>query len=58
MKVGDLVKVLFPYEANCIGVFMGWDDPDGYGRDRAYVFWDGGIYSTPIDQVELLNESR
>jgi hypothetical protein len=67
MKVGDLVKVSFGYGDEVVGIFMGYDE---YERDDEYevwepfpptlaqVFWEGEIYSTPIDQIEVLNESR
>ena len=67
MKVGDLVKVVFPYDEETIGIFMGYDKTsfteqpgDDYPRDpaRANVFWDGEIYSTALDQIEVINESR
>ena len=66
MKPGDLVKVMFgPHEKPVLGVFIR-DDIVAIGRDaegypvitRAYVLWDGQIYSTAIDQMEGLNESR
>ena len=58
MKAGDLVKVVFPYEEDSIGIFLAWDDADPHVFRRAFVFWDGEIYSTAADQVELINESR
>ena len=66
MKVGDLVKVVFPYNEEAIGIFMGYDETsfteqpwDDYPYDpsRAHVFWEGEIYSTPLDQIEVINES-
>ena len=66
MKVGDLVKVSFdPIEKPVIGIFIR-DDTKVYAEDnegfpiitRAYVLWEGEICSTPLDQLEILNESR
>ena len=65
MKPGDLVKVMFgPHEKPVLGVFIR-DDIVAIGRDaegypvitRAYVLWDGQIYSTPLEQMEVVNES-
>ena len=63
MKVGDLVKVHFPYGEETVGIFMGltkWDTRPGEEliTSRADVFWDGEVYSTALDQIEVLNESR
>jgi len=66
MKRGDLVKVVFPYGEEAIGIFMGYDETsfteqpwDDYPYDptRAHVFWEGETYSTALDQIEVINES-
>jgi len=65
VKMGDMVLVTFGCSDRPIaGVFIS-DDTDCYGEDqngdkvltRAHVMWDGGIYSTPLDQLELINEN-
>ena len=66
MKLGDLVKVSFgPIEKPVTGIFIRDDtyatgvDKDGWTViTRAFVLWEGEICSTPLDQLELLNESR
>ena len=66
MKVGDLVKVSFgPNEKSITGIFIRDDtyatglDKDGWQViTRAFVLFDGEVYSTPLDQMELINESR
>ena len=66
MKVGDLVKVTFgPNEKPTTGIFIRDDtyatglDKDGWPIiTRAFVLFDGEVYSTPLDQMELINESR
>ena len=71
MKIGDLVRVTFYSDEDpVIGVFIA-DDVEAWSRDpngdkvitRARVLWEGQIYSTPIDQLEIisaqqLNENR
>jgi S-adenosylhomocysteine hydrolase len=66
MKVGDLVMVTFGRgSAATVGIFV-CDDTNatGYDKDgfrvitRGFVLWDGDIFSTPIDQIEVVNESR
>ncbi len=66
MKLGDLVKVSFgPNEKPITGIFIR-DDTKAYAEDsegyrivtRAYVLWEGEICSTPLDQLEILNEGR
>jgi|TARA_R110000744_G_scaffold335200_4_gene440544 hypothetical protein len=71
MKVGDLVRVTFVRgledrdETATVGIFIR-DDTVATGQDkhgdliitRAFVLWDGGVYSTPLDQMEVLSESR
>ena len=67
VRQGDLVRVLFPYDETLVGVFMGYD-PSSYREQpwddfpvdptRAKVFWDGQIYSTPLDQIEAINETQ
>ena len=67
MKMGDLVKVSFgPNEKSITGIFIRDDtcyatglDKDGWTViTRAYVLWEGEICSTPLDQLEILNERR
>ena len=66
MKLGDLVKVSFgPNEKSITGIFIRDDtyatglDKDGWTViTRAFVLWEGEICSTPLDQLEILNESR
>ena len=65
MKAGDLVLVTFETESPLVGIFLRDDvratgiDKDGYPIiTRAYVLWDGEACSTPLDQLELINESR
>ena len=66
MKVGDVVKVTFgPNEKPTVGIFVR-DDTVATGRDkdgfpvvtRAFVLWEGEVYSTPLDQMEMISESR
>ena len=66
MKIGDLVKVTFSNSArSCIGIFVR-DDTVATGRDkdgfpvvtRAFVLWEGEVYSTPLDQMEMISERR
>jgi len=67
MKIGDLVRVTFggwASEEATIGIFVrddtvatGWDK-DGFPVvTRAFVLWEGEVYSTPLDQIELINSS-
>ena len=60
MKVGDLVYVHFPGEDSVIGVFLRYETGPyaAIPPTRAQVFWDGDVYSTPRDQLEVINESR
>ena len=67
MKVGDLVMVSFPtgYEKSVVGIYVRDDtcatglDKDGYPVIiRAHVLWDGAVYSTPLDQLEIINETQ
>jgi hypothetical protein len=66
MKMGDLVKVTFgPNEESTTGIFIRDDtqcfteDGGGYPIiNRAHVLWNGEVYSTPLDQLEILNEGR
>jgi len=58
MKVGDLVKVKFPDEKPVLGVFIRDDIVVSGFAVRALVLWDGQVYSTPIEQIEIINESR
>jgi hypothetical protein len=67
MKLGDLVKVSFGLNGcdSITGIFIR-DDTKCFAEDnegfpiitRAYVWWEGEICSTPLDQLEILNESR
>jgi hypothetical protein len=59
MKAGDLVRVSFPtgYEKPVLGVYLR-DDIVIYGvATRALILWEGQIYSTPLDQMEVISES-
>jgi hypothetical protein len=67
MKHGDLVKVSFGLNGvdSITGIFIEDDtyatglDKDGWTViTRAYVLWEGEICSTPLDQLEILNECR
>ena len=70
MKLGDLVRVTFGHgdgrgETATTGIFIRDDtiatDQDKHGDliiTRAFVMWDGKVYSTPLDQMEVINESR
>ena len=68
MKVGDLVRVTFrgwAGEEATIGIFVRDDtvatglDTDGFPVvTRAFVLWGGEVYSTPLDQLEVISESR
>ena len=66
MKVGDLVRITFgDIEEDIFGIFIEDDvyatgqDPEGYPIiTRAHVLWEGQIYSTPLNQLEVINESR
>jgi len=61
MKIGDIVIVSFGYGKSVVGIFIE-DDTIAYGEDsngdkiitRAHVLWEGQIYSTPIDQLEVI----
>jgi len=63
MEVGDLVMVTFgPSETPALGIFIEDDtyatglDKDGWPIiTRAFVLWDGEVYSTPLDQLELIS---
>jgi hypothetical protein len=66
VKPGDLVLVTFCDGAlPSVGIYVR-DDTYATGLDsegwtvitRGYVLWDGAVYSTPLDQLELINESR
>ena len=66
MKVGDLVKVSFgPNEKSITGIFIR-DDTKCFAEDnegfpiitRAHEWWEGKMSSPPLDQLEILNESR
>ena len=67
MKMGDLVKVTFGLNGvdSITGIFIR-DDTKAVGESaegfpiitRAYVLWEGEVYSTPLDQLEILNEGR
>lgn len=65
MKIGDLVRVNFPAEKSVVGIYVRDDtywtglDPAGWPIiTRAFVLWGGEVCSTPLDQLELLSESR
>jgi len=60
VQVGDLVLVTFPFDSPEIGIFLGmtvWNDAPTRttSAERADVFWDGEIISTPVDQIEVIN---
>ena len=60
MKVGDLVRVSFGYDKygkidSVTGLFV---SHDAEYPARAHVFWEGEVYSTPLDQLEVISESR
>jgi len=66
MKLGDLVRVTFGRgETATAGIFIR-DDTVATGQDkhgdliitRAFVLWGGEVCSTPLDQMEIINESR
>jgi hypothetical protein len=65
VKIGDVVKITFPYQKSTVGVFIR-DDTVAIGRDkdgfpvvtRAFVLWGGEVYSTPLDQMEVISENR
>jgi hypothetical protein len=65
VKIGDLVKVNFPCDLSQVGIYVR-DDTFSCGEDcngynvitRGEVFWDGDIISTPLDQLEVISESR
>jgi hypothetical protein len=66
VKLGDLVKVSFGLNEKPItGIFIRDDtyatglDKDGWTViTRAFVLWEGEICSTPLDQLEVISESR
>ena len=66
MTMGDLVMVTFGRgETAELGIFIR-DDTSAIGEDengdliitRAFVLWGGEVYSTPLDQMELISEVR
>ena len=66
MRAGDLVMVTFGRgETAVTGIFIE-DDTISCGENkdgdkiltRAHVLWDGFVYSTPLDQMRIVNESR
>ena len=66
MQVGDMVLVTFGlHEESVVGVFIS-DDTEAVARDsngdkvitRAHVLWDGEVYSTPLDQLEVIDGCR
>jgi hypothetical protein len=66
MNVGDLVLVTFGSEVPpSVGIYVR-DDTCATGLDsegwtvitRGYVLWDGAVYSTPLDQLEVINEGH
>jgi hypothetical protein len=63
MKAGDMVRVTFTYPGgSVVGIFIS-DDVEAWGRGpkgdkvitRAHVLWEGQIYSTPLDQLEIIS---
>jgi len=59
MKVGDLVKVVFPYEADVFGIFLALDDEEDEDVRfaRAWILMEGEELSVPMDQIELVHAS-
>ena len=67
MKPGDLVKVSI-YVGNDLRYRSEWPPPDVFvgiyiEPDREYhnnhlVMYDGGVWTTPGYQIEVLNETR
>ena len=64
MKVGDLVKITVGDLKPIVGIIMRDDtlatgeDKDGFPIiTRAFVLWSGRVYSTPLDQMEVISES-
>jgi hypothetical protein len=58
MKVGDLVRVKFPFEPDSIGIFMGITDNSIHADlRRALVFWEGEPTCLPLRQLEAVNEA-
>jgi len=66
VKVGDLVEVSFGGTSPAVpGLFVSYDErcasftEEGASYwSRAMVFWDGEVFSTPVDQIEVIHESR
>ena len=61
LKPGDLVEVSFGETSPALpGLFVAWDE-DGQPDEetlccaRALVLWDGDVYSTPVDQIEVIH---
>ena len=59
MKVGDLVKVVFPYEADVFGIFLALDDEEDEDVRfaRAWILMEGEEFSVPLDQIEFVHAS-
>jgi len=66
VQVGDLVIVTFGHgETDVTGIFIE-DDTVSCGENedgdkiltRAHVLWEGVVYSTPLDQMRIINEYR
>ena len=51
MKAGDLVLLTFPYVADEVGLFIRKESKTK-GDRRVSVWWCGGVYSLPADQVK------
>ena len=63
MRVGDLVEVSFGgTSAPVPGLFVSYDKELWIDKEsnptRALVVWEGEVYSMPIEQIEVLCESR
>ena len=62
MEVGDLVEVSFGGTSPAVpGLFVSYDKKTADFFDnptRALVLWEGEVHSTPIEQIEVLCESR
>ena len=65
MKVGDLVEIYFGVAPTReTGVYLemdynsAWIAGEEENYSRAMVLWDDTITSIPVNQIEVINESR
>ena len=64
MKIGDLVEIYFPDVPNATGIYLeadynsAWRDGEEEKYTRAMILWDSDIISVPINQFEVLHESK